>query len=297
MGNAWTTAKIPSLTGQTALVTGANSGTGYHTALELSRCGATVVMACRNKEKGEAAVAEIKKAFPQARVELRLLDLSSLKDVERFSKEFISEGRTLDLLINNAGVMKPPYNTTEDGFELQLASNHLGHFALVGQLLASFEKSSNPRVVAVSSLAAWRAKKQNLEALDFVKSKETYDADDVYAETKLANLLFIQQLAKKHPHITAVAAHPGITASDLWRHNARQKTLKLFMQSSASGALPILRAAVEPKENIVSGQSYFAPRGSIGGYPVNGWMPPLANDNQLAETYWIASEKATGVRY
>ena len=305
MGNAWTTANIPtSVSGKTVVVTGANSGTGYFTALALGQAGAKVVLACRSKERGEAALAELRKEAPSAAFELQSLDLSDLASVRRFADDWNNSGRPLDVLVNNAGVMKPPYALSVDGFESQMAANHLGHFALTGLLMPSLELAEAPRVVAVSSLAAWRGRKADTIAgggfaIDFVKcGGADYAADAIYAETKLANLLFMRELARRHPKITAVAAHPGITASSLWRYADRQTLLKTFMQSSESGALPLIRAASEPQTLVVSGRTYFAPRGcGWAGAPVGGWFPALAKDEAYCAAYWEASAKATGVNY
>lgn len=306
MGNAWTTANIPSsVSGKTIIVTGANSGTGYYTALGLGQSGANVILACRSTERGEAALKSLRGAVPNGNFELKKLDLSDLSDVRRFADEFLKEEKPLDVIVNNAGIMKPPYSKSVDGFESQMAANHLGHFALVGLLLPALQKSSQPRVVAVSSLAAWRGSKtvspQNKDeiVIDFTKNDgKDYNADIIYAETKLANLLFMKELARRHPGIMSVAAHPGITASNLWQHTPKQDMLKKIMQSSENGALPLLRAATEAHGNLKSGESYFAPRGfGWAGAPVSGWFPPLAKDEQFCKAYWAASEAATGVKY
>lgn len=310
MGNTWTTANIApnAVKGKTIIVTGANSGTGYFTALELGIAGAHVILACRSKERGEQAVKELKERAPNATFELQLLDLSDLSDVKRFAEDFgkrTNNSAAVDIIINNAGIMKPPFAKSKDGFESQLATNHLGHFALIKHMMPFLEKSSSPRIVVVSSLAAYRGAKtfsaSNPSAveIDFTKKNgEGYNPDAIYAETKLANLLFIKQLSKRYPKLTCVASHPGITASNLWQYNSKQNALKMFMQSSENGALPIIRAATEPQEKLVSGESYFAPRGcGVAGAPVGAWWPKLALDEEFAKRYWEASAKATGVDY
>lgn len=310
MGAGWSTADIPQdVAGRRVIVTGANSGIGYYAALALGIAGADVAIACRSKERGEAALAELRKeataaGAPNALFSLRLLDLASQKDIRRFADEYNSEDKPLDILINNAGIMMPPYEVTEDGFESQLAANHLGPFALTGLLMPSLERSyeasgktRKPRVVAVASMASWRVMAKP-SPIDFKKAEATYDKMAVYGESKLANLLFTRELSRRHPHIVATAAHPGGSSTNLQRYQFG--FAKSICQSAANGALPTIRAACEDEANVsVEGNSfYFGPRGlGWAGCPTYAWIPPFAKDAAFAAEYWEASAKATGVDY
>ena len=294
------------LSGKTVLVTGANSGIGYETALQLSAMGANVVLACRSAEKGAAALEQMKAANPTGSFELRLLDLSSLADVERFAMAFNNENRPIDILVNNAGIRSSTYVLTPDGFESQLGTNYLGHYALVGRLMPSLQQSKAPRVVSVGSLMAKNAKKPGLStgepwtratahliAVDFKKSAETYNADDCYAESKCANLMFMRELGKRHPRILSVAGHPGGTATNIFA-DGEYAWVRWALQRPAAGALPIIRAASDP--SLLSG-AYFGPRYGLRGPPATAWFPRVASDNELCKAYWDAAGKATGVVY
>lgn len=292
MGAGWSASHVTDFTGKRILITGANSGIGYFTARALGNAGADVIIACRNKEKGEEALAKLRKECPHGKFELRLLDLTDLKDVARFSDEFNAQNVALDVLINNAGVMTPPYELTKDGFELQLGTNHLGHFALTGHLLKSLLKSESPRVVVVASLAALFAPKHHHEKdIDFTKSESSYSPFRTYAESKLANLLFMRELGRRYPKIVSVAAHPGASSTNLQRHH--YSFAQVLSQSAENGALPTLRAVCEG----TSGE-FYGPRG-IGwaGYPKSVSIPHAAKDDAYALKMWQASEKATGVTY
>lgn len=295
MGSGWSVHQIPEQTGKVILVTGANSGIGFHIAQELGRAKARVVLACRDAKRGSDALAAMKAAVPDGNFTLKLLDVSSLADIERFSTEFLREYTRLDVLINNAGILSSSvYQTSVDGFELQLATNHLGAFALTGRLMPLLKATPGARVVAVSSLLASDGTK--FENIDFTLNAKKYDGAKIYGDTKLANLLFMDELGRRYPAITSVGGHPGLAQSNVHTGNHTSK-LSLLMQDSLMGALPILRAAVEP--DLVSG-SYFAPRGlfEMGGYPtIKSSRPPLSKDAEYAAKYWEASVKATGVTY
>lgn len=319
----WTIANIGDQRGKIVLITGANTGIGFHVAKALGQAGATVILACRNEAKGLEAVQKLTKLVKEKNTaegtfELRLVDLTSLKDVERFATEFNKEGRPIDILINNAGIMMPPYEKTVDGFESQLAANYLGHFVLTEMLMPSLKLSAGrapaaygcPRVVSVSSIIAWRAKKY--DQIDFVKDggegnnnfnsagsskkgmspgnkNRFYNAPETYAESKLAALLFMKELGRRYPNIISVAAHPGVSASNLHQHSFHK--LMWAMQGVETGALPIIRAAVDPSAR--SG-NYYAPRGSYAGLPTYGLLPPLARNSQYAKQYWDATVAAVG---
>jgi NAD(P)-dependent dehydrogenase (short-subunit alcohol dehydrogenase family) len=184
MGTRWTADQIPDQTGRTAVVTGANSGLGFSTARELARAGATVVMACRNVQKGEAAASEIKTAVPGARLSVAELDLGSLESVRRFAADLLDDA--VDLLINNAGIMMTPQGRTSDGFELQFGTNHLGHFALTGLLLARLAQGTDPRVVTLSSLEH-KAGHLHFDDLELAAG---YAPRKAYRQSKLANATF-----------------------------------------------------------------------------------------------------------
>src|SRR5689334_15195198 len=208
----WTPAQLPDLNGRTAIVTGSNSGIGFHTALELARHGAAVTLACRNTDSAQEAADRIRKEAPGAEVEVGRLDLSSLASVEEFAKAW--EG-PLHLLVNNAGVMTPPrYRETEDGFELQFGTNHLGHFALTGRLLPSLVEASG-RVVAVSSVAHHAGADDLLEG----NPRSTYSPNRAYGNSKLANILFADELQRRAAahgsSVTATASHPGVAYTNL----------------------------------------------------------------------------------
>jgi len=285
---------VPDQSGKVAIVTGANSGIGFHMALELGRNKAEVILACRSEQRGNEALAKMKKIVPEGNFIMKQLDVSSLADVERFATQFTKDYKRLDILINNAGIMMPPYQLSADGFESQLATNHLGPFALTGRLIDLLESTPNARVVAVSSLAAWGGKKY--DTIDFKGTEESYDKSQFYYDSKLANQLFMDELARRHPKIVSVGAHPGISNSNL--HTGTQSGgMTWAMQDSQMGCLPILRAAVE--EGIVS-STYYAPRGAFGisGFPTaSSYRPSLAKNSEYAAAYWTASEGATGVMY
>lgn len=290
-GAPWTVKDIPPQNGRTAIVTGANSGIGYHEALELGRAGARVIVVSRDPARGSAALDDMKRAAPGAQFELEICDVSSQESIRAFAKRFLDRDIPLDILINNAGVMMlPKRELSVDGFEMQLATNHLGPFLLTGLLIPALQKSNSPRVVAVASLVARRGYVG--EVVDF--KKESYSPFGVYAESKLANLLFTRELAKRYPWLTAVAGHPGGSATNLTRHTT--KIVNIFLQGAEYGALPITRAAVDP--NVKSGD-YFGPRGlsEFQGYPTAAWIPRLGHDDEVCARYWQASQEATKIKY
>ena len=294
----WTVSDMPSQLGRVAIVTGANSGIGFETAKALAQRGATLVMACRNLEKAEAAAREIEAAHPNADLDIIPLDLASLASVRTFAESFKAKYDGLDLLINNAGVMVPPLTTTEDGFELQFGANHLGHFALTGHLMEKLLKVKGSRIVTVSS-GAHRMGEMDFENL---QAEQGYKPWRAYGRSKLANLLFTLELQNRleaaDARTIAVAAHPGGTKTNLqsnmsflWR-----PLLNLIMQEPAMGALPTLYAATAPD---VRGNEYFGPDGfqEIRGYPTRVDSSEASQDVGVARQLWLESEKLTGVRY
>lgn len=304
----WTTADLPDLTGRTALVTGANSGLGYETALALAGCGAQVTMAVRDTAKGEQAAAEIRQAFPSADVTVGHLDLASLTSVREFAGQWSSlHPLGLDLLINNAGVMAIPRHLTADGFEMQIGTNHLGHFALTGLLFPALVARHRSRVVTVSS-GAHRLGHLDLETF---RGQGTYRAWGAYGQSKLANLLFTGELQRRldlaHLSIKAMAAHPGYAHTHLQTRSAhmRGRSMQarvttwgnhLLAQSAAMGALPTLFAATAPG---LPGDSYVGPNGfmEMRGYPQLVDRNARAADVADAARLWTASEELTGVVY
>jgi NAD(P)-dependent dehydrogenase (short-subunit alcohol dehydrogenase family) len=284
--------------GRVAVVTGANSGIGFEAARALVLTGARVVLACRDEGRGRAAVERLEEMNSNGSAELALLDLSSLGSVRRFAEGFIRDNERLDLLINNAGVMMPPASKTEDGFELQLGTNHLGHFALTGLLLPLLLSTEGARVVNVSSMAH-RAGAIDFDDLHWERKK--YRKWASYGQSKLANLLFTFELQRRLERAgarsIAVAAHPGWTATDLHRHfGAFSLFSPVFAMKPWQGALPTLRAALDP---AAAGGDYYGPDGmmEVRGYPVPVGTTPAARDEAVAARLWEVSEELTGVRY
>jgi len=299
----WTAERIPDQHGRTAIVTGANSGLGLVTARELARHGASVVLACRDIEKGAQALRAIEAAAPEAQLELAELDLASLASVESFAERFRASRDGLDLLINNAGVMAPPRRQTEDGFELQLGTNHLGHFALTGRLLGVMEGRRDARVVIVSS-GAHKMGRINFEDL---QSERHYRRWGAYGQSKLAGLMFALELDRRlrasGSTVRSLAAHPGYAATNL--QSAAPPALdRLVMtftnmivaQSADMGALPLLYAATYPG---LEGGSYVGPDGigEFRGHPHSVSPSRAAQDEHVAARLWAVSEKLTGVRF
>jgi len=297
MPSNWTAENIPDLTGKIAIVTGANSGIGYETARALARKEATVILACRNKDKGETAVRQIAQEYPEAKAELMQLDLSDLASVRRFADEFASHYVRLDILINNAGIMRTPYGKTVDGFELQFGTNHLGHFALTGLLLDLIVRTPQARVITVSSGG------HRFGEIDFdnLNAEKNYDAGEAYAQSKLANLLFTYELQRRFEGAgvepIAAAAHPGWTVTNLQVHWRMLRILNPFIgQKPKMGALPTLYAATSPD---VRGSDYYAPDGwlELRGYPTKVKSSDSSYDTVAASRLWTVSEDLTGVQF
>lgn len=287
---SWTIDQAPDLDGKVAIVTGANSGIGYETALGLGRRGATVTLACRDEERGGEALNKLLAACPTGRFNLMLLDISSLADIDRFATEFAKGNTKLDILVNNAGIMMPPTRgLSKDGFELQLATNHLGPYALTAKLMPLLSASATPRVVAVSSQGAWLGR--TYSDIDF-RREHDYSPLQVYCDSKLDNLLFMLELGRRYPNITSVGAHPGSTATNLQRYSFG--SVKFLMQSAASGALPILRAATD---DTARQAAYYGPFLVSAGAPVEAYIPWRAQDADSASKMWDACAAATGIHY
>lgn len=301
----WTTANMPDLTGKVILITGANSGIGFEAAKEFARKGATTILACRNMDKATAALEAIKQEMPDALADIMALDLASLASVRRFAAAFQANYERLDVLVNNAGIMMVPYGRTEDGFERQLGTNHLGHFALTGLLLDTLKKTQGARVVNVSS-GGHRMGNVDFSNLMYEDGKG-YSPIQAYGRSKLANLLFTYELQRRFEQAgidaMAVAAHPGTSNTNLASHMTEQRAFQLVMplferivQSSDMGALPTLRASVD---GAVQGSDYFGPKGFLeqSGYPVKVKSSNASHDVEDAQILWTVSEELTGVRY
>ena len=306
MSSPWTAADIPDLTGRTAVVTGASAGLGLETAKVLAARGASVVLACRNVDKAERAATPIRADVGQADMQIVKLDLASLASVREAAAELRSEHSQLDLLILNAGVMQMPYRRTEDGFELTLATNHLGHFALTGLLLDRLLDVAGSRIVTVSSVAHRRGHIR----FDDLQSERSYDASGAYAQSKLANLLFAYELDRRlraaGAPTTSLAAHPGNARTDLWQTSSsleravispRLRFLNFWLvQGAEAGALPTLRAATDPSAR---GGEYYGPAGrfQFAGDPVRVESNDRSHDATAQRQLWDMSEQLTGARY
>jgi NAD(P)-dependent dehydrogenase (short-subunit alcohol dehydrogenase family) len=293
----WINENIPDQSGKLVLVTGANSGLGYEVTRALVRKGATVVMACRNLEKGEEAAAKVRAENPKGEVRLMQLDLADLGSVKRFAEEFHSKYDHLDLLVNNAGVMATPYGKTADGFELQFGINHLGHFALTGLLLGLLKHTPNARIVTVSSYAHYFGR------INFgdLNSQKSYQKWLAYGQSKLANLLFAyelqRRLSRNEQNLISVTAHPGYAETNLQQHTSLFSFLNPIMaQSQEMGALPVLYATTHPE---IKGGEYVGPDGFLAqrGYPHLARSSQRSHDEATAERLWKVSEELTGVEY
>jgi NAD(P)-dependent dehydrogenase (short-subunit alcohol dehydrogenase family) len=303
----WIEQNIPDLAGKFALITGANSGLGFEAAKILAAKGAHIVLAARDVEKGNRAAGEIKRAVAAASLEVQLLDLASLDSIRRFAEAFPAAHGRLDMLINNAGVMAIPRRVTADGFEMQLGTNHLGHFVLTGLLLPLILKTPNARIVTVSSGAHTFGKIN----FDDLQSERSYSKFGAYGQSKLANLLFAYELQRKlaaiGSSVISVAAHPGYAATNLQsvgpqmegsKFGARTMSAanRVLAQSASMGALPEVYAATSP---AVRGGDYIGPDGFMGqkGFPQKVRSNSRSYDQAAAARLWAVSEQLTGVGY
>lgn len=295
---------MPSQKGRLAVITG-TGGLGFEDALELARAGSDVVVAGRNREKGAAAVARIAATVPASTVRFELLDLADLGSVADFANRLRGRTDRLDLLINNAAVMTPPKRQeTVDGFELQLGTNYLGHFALTAHLLPLLRRGTNARVVSLSSVAS----RSGRIDFDDLQAKRSYDPMRSYSQSKLACLMFALELHRRADAarwgIASVAAHPGISRTDLlhnapgrWSPSGLLRTLLWFLfQPAWQGALPTLFAATSPEAEA---GAYYGPDklSETRGYPALSKVPHAATDRDVAERLWRVSEQLTGVTF
>ena len=303
MSDRWTADSVPDQHGRVAVVTGANTGIGFVTAKVLAERGASVVLAVRDVDKGKQAAARIAETAPGAQVAVRRLDLTSLDSVRTAADELRAEHPRIDLLINNAGVMYPPKSTTRDGFELQLGTNHLGHFALTGLLLDRLLPVAGSRVVTVSSVGHRIRAEIDLE--DPQWERRPYNRVGAYGQSKLANLMFTYELQRRladQGSTIAAAAHPGISTTELMRNSPAALRIgfvvvsPLISQPPERGALPTLRAATDPG---VRGGEYYGPHGfsEFKGYPVRVESSEQSHDAAVQRQLWAASEELTGVTF
>jgi NAD(P)-dependent dehydrogenase (short-subunit alcohol dehydrogenase family) len=297
----WMAEDIPDQRGRVAVITGANSGIGYESAVALARKGAHVVMACRNMEKGERARQELLARAGGATVDVRQLDLGSLRSVHNFAATVDAGYNRLAILMNNAGIMAPPYGTTDDGFELQIGTNHLGHFALTGLLLPKLLQTPQSRVVTVSSYANYFGWINS----DDLQSRERYIGWLAYCQSKLANILFALELQRRleaaGAETISVAIHPGHAVTNLQTHPANALDAVMLRaanatmgQSAELGATYQLYAATAPE---VRGGEFYGPKWGLRGEIVRAMLTRRARDKSAAARLWQLSEQLTGVTY
>ncbi len=293
----WTEADIPDLTGRCALITGASSGIGLEAARALAARGARVLLGCRSEQRADAALRSIRSGVGDADLAVVPIDLASLSSVRVAAAQVMAQEQRLDVLINNAGVMALPRQETIDGFEMQFAVNHLGHFALTGLLLDLVRATPASRIVTVSSSA------HQMGRVDFdnLQGERTYGRWRQYGLSKVANLLFTYELQRRlsraHEATIAVACHPGVAATELGRDAGPlmrfgTPLMRRFTQNAAAGALPTLRAATDPG---VRGGQYFGPERNTHGAPIETRSSSYSHDTVVARRLWDVSEELTGV--
>jgi NAD(P)-dependent dehydrogenase (short-subunit alcohol dehydrogenase family) len=309
MGTHWTTADMPPLAGKLALVTGANSGLGLDTTIGLASHGARVVMACRDAEKARVAAGTVRAKVPAAAIDVMTLDLADLDSIHRFAQAFFTQFPRLDILVNNAGVMALPLRRTRQGFEMQIGTNHLGHFALTGLLLDRLRAAPQARVVSLASQAHRITAGMDLDDLNW--EHKPYKKWDAYGKSKLANLLFTFELGRRlrarATNVIAVAAHPGFAATNLQTAGPDMEGSKfgrrfmeignvIFAQPAHMGALPSLYAC--SAADIANGD-YIGPDGfqQMRGHPRKVDCSKAAKNPQTAATLWTLSEQLTEVSY
>lgn len=296
---------IPSQQGKIAVVTGANTGLGYETVINLAKKDCKVIMACRNPDKAEEAKTKIEAKVPGADLGILLIDLSDLSSVRAFAQAFRQQCDRLDLLINNAGIMWPPYSLTVDGFESQMATNYFGHFLLTALLLDLMPDTPASRVVSLSS----NAHKLGSGKINFddLQSEQNYSKTGAYAQSKLACLMFgnelQRRLAKAGKKIRSVTAHPGVANTELARHMpqyqielVRYTIGPLLSHSPDQAAMPIVMAALDPG---VQGGEYCGPQGflEMKGKPGRAKQSAYAQNQAAAEKLWNVSEELTGCTF
>jgi NAD(P)-dependent dehydrogenase (short-subunit alcohol dehydrogenase family) len=297
----WTKNNIPDQAGKTVIVTGANAGIGYETALALYEAGAHVILACRNQQNADATLSKLKEHGGKGSLDTGLLDLSSFAAVKQFAERFILKHQQLDLLINNAGVMMPPASKSTEGYELQFGVNFLGHFALTGYLYPLLNSTPGSRIVTVSSLGYL----YGVIDFDNLKSEFSYEPMREYCQSKLANLLFSIELQRRieatNGQTVSIASQPGANKTELARHMSEEAHAAAVervgeLMDPWQGALPSLYAAVETV--AIPGELYGPDRdGGYRGYPAKAKITPNALDEDVAKKLWALAEKVTGVYF
>ena len=300
--NGWTAKDMPDQSGRVVVITGANSGVGYESAVAFAAKGARVVMASRSMEKLEQARQDLLKRVPKGKVDVMKLDLGSLKSVQSFADSFNASYERLDILMNNAGIMTPPYGKTSDGFELQFGTNHLGHFALTGWVLPKLLATPHSRVATTSSSAYLMGRMH----WDDLQSEKQYKPTQAYAQSKLANVLFMRELQRQleavHAGTISVASQPGYARTNLqtnqhygFGEQVMYTVLRATMsQASDVGALYQLYSVTAPD---VKGGDFFAPRWSLKGRVVKEKLTARGSNIEDAARLWEISERLTGVHY
>lgn len=297
----WKKENIKSQQGKTVIVTGANSGIGFQTALALYQAGAHVIVACRTNQKAEKTISEIEKNKSKGSLEAGSIDLSNLNSVKQFAENIKAKHSSLDLLINNAGVMLPPASRSEDGFELQFAVNFLGHFALTGHLYPIIKSAKNSRVVTVTSLA------YTLGSIDFdnLRLEKDYDAGREYNQSKLADMLFTIELQNRiianGDDIASLAVNPGVAQTGLTRNMTKEAfddAVNLYgpLMNAEQGALSTLYAATFSK---IEKASLYGPDqdGGLRGFPVKMEIARNALDKRTAIQLWEKAQDITGIKF
>lgn len=291
----WTKDNIKDQTGKTILITGANTGLGFQTALELAKKNAFVILAGRSEEKINQAIVDIKKETPTAKLEAGIVDLSDLKSVKIFAENIVENHNRLDILINNAGVMFPPASKTKDGFELQFGVNFIAHFALTVHLFELINSTKDSRIVTLSSIAHKNGK------IDFenLKLEKPYDKFREYGQSKVADLIFTFELQRRLTKIgsktVSVGAHPGISKTELLRTDKPEMINEFPHMSANQGAFSSLYAATEP----IEGGSYIGPNGEgeMTGLPAQAFVAEYAKGETIGRTLWEYANRELGLNF
>jgi NAD(P)-dependent dehydrogenase (short-subunit alcohol dehydrogenase family) len=285
----WTKDNIKDQTGKTILITGANTGLGFQTALELAKKNAFVILAGRSEEKINQAIVDIKKKIPTAKLEAGIVDLSDLKSVKTFSQNIVAKHKRLDVLINNAGVMFPPASKTKDGFELQIGVNFIAHFALTAYLFELINSTKDSRIVTLSSIAH----KNGIIDFDNLRLEKPYDKFREYGQSKVADLIFTFELQRRLTKIgsttISVGAHPGISKTELLRTDKPRMIDEFPHMSANQGAFSSLFSATE----TIKGGSYIGPNGEgeMIGFPASAFIAEYAKDEIVGENLWEYTNK------
>ncbi len=291
----WTPKQISDQSGKTFLITGANTGLGYETALELAKKSAHVILAGRNAQKLTEASARIAAQVPSAQLGTQVIDLNSIAAIKSFAKGFVQSGQSLDVLINNAGIMFPPPGLTADGFEAQFGVNFIGHYVLTALLFPVLKKSAHGRVVTLSSMAHRNGK------IDFdnLKLEKPFDKFREYGQSKVADLILSFELQRRIDasglNVISTACHPGVSKTELLRTDKPEMIETVAYMDANQGAFSTLFAATEAAEKF----AYIGPdgEGEVNGYPAPAFVAPYAKDENIAAQLWAYAEKETGIEF